>query len=174
MIIPKDLQELQKERLKMEDDVGSLKEQQKKLEERAKELELKIMEELNSKNDETRDNISHLESIISGLEQKLGQIKQDYETRANISNLESMIGDLEQKLGHITQKPEQDETKNETEIQASNCERPTVTAEINPEVLESSSKESAVVVSAEDFSEAFEEAQSELEQRYGKKKHKFF
>ena len=172
--MPEDLQQLQKERLKMEDDVGSLKEQQKKLEERAKELELRIMEELNIKNNETRGNISHLESMISGLEQKLGQIKQDYETRANISNLESMIGDLEQKLGQITQKPEQDETKIENEAQASDCERPPVTAEINPEVLESSSKESAIVVSAEDFSEAFEEAQSELEQRNVRKKHKFF
>ena len=172
--MPEDLQQLQKERLKMEDDVGSLKEQQKKLEERAKELELRIMEELNFKNNETRGNISHLESMIRGLEQKLGQIRQDDETRVNISNLESMIGDLEQKLGQITEKPEQNETKNETEAQASNFERPAVTAEINPEVPESSSIESAVVVSAEDFSEAFEEAQSELEQRYGKKKHKFF
>ena len=172
--MPEDLQQLQKERLKMEDDVGSLKEQQKKLEERAKELELRIMEELNFKNNETRGKISHLESMIRGLEQKLGQIRQDDETRVNISNLESMIGDLEQKLGQITEKPEQNETKNETEAQASNFERPAVTAEINPEVPESSSKEYAPVISAEDFSEAFEEAQSELEQRYGKKKHKFF
>ena len=147
MIIPKDLQELQKERLKMEDDVGSLKEQQKKLEERAKELELKIMEELNSKNDETRDNISHLESIISGLEKKLEL---------------------------ITEKPEQNEVKNETEAQALNCQEPSVTAEINPEVLDSSTQESELVMSHDDFPETSEVENAELPQGEEKKKRKFF
>ena len=147
MIIPKDLQELQKERLKMEDDVGSLKEQQKKLEERAKELELKIMEELNSKNDETRDNISHLESIISGLEKKLEL---------------------------ITEKPEQNELKNETEAQALNCQEPSVTAEINPEVLDSSTQESELVMSHDDFPETSEVEDAELPQVEEKKKRKFF
>ena len=147
MIIPKDLQELQKERLKMEDDVGSLKEQQKKLEERAKELELKIMEELNSKNDETRDNISHLESIISGLEKKLEL---------------------------ITEKPEQNEVKNETETQALNCQEPSVTAEINPEVLDSSTQESELVMSHDDFPETSEVEDAELPQVEEKKKRKFF
>ena len=147
MIIPKDLQELQKERLKMEDDVGSLKEQQKKLEERAKELELKIMEELNSKNDETRDNISHLESIISGLEKKLEL---------------------------ITEKPEQNELKNETEAQALNCQEPSVTAEINPEVLDSSTEESELVMSHDDFPETSEVEDAELPQVEEKKKRKFF
>ena len=146
MIIPKDLQELQKERLKMEDDVGSLKEQQRKLEERAKELELKIMEELNSKNDETRDNISHLESIISGLEKKLEL---------------------------ITEKPEQNEVKNETETQALNCQEPSVTAEINPEVLDSSTQESELVMSHDDFPETSEAEDAELPQVEEKKKRKF-
>jgi FtsZ-binding cell division protein ZapB len=80
MILPKELQELQEKRSQLEDESTTLKEKQKKLEERTKALEQKIIEGLKSKNEETRQNISNLESWSNDLEQRLGQITQNSKT----------------------------------------------------------------------------------------------
>ena len=77
MSLPKELQELQDKRSKLENETRSLKEEQMKKEEQAKALEQKIIEELLSKNEETRQNISQLNSKIEDLEQRLGQIRQE-------------------------------------------------------------------------------------------------
>lgn len=79
MSLPKELQELQDKRAKLEDEMQSLKEEQKKKEERAKALEEKIIEELNNKNEKSRQNISQLDSKIGDLERKLEQIGKDSE-----------------------------------------------------------------------------------------------
>lgn len=79
MSLPKELQELQDKRAKLEDEMQSLKEEQKKKEERTKALEEKIIEELNSKNEKARQNISQLDSKIGDLERKLEQIGKDSE-----------------------------------------------------------------------------------------------
>jgi predicted RNase H-like nuclease (RuvC/YqgF family) len=79
MSLPKELQELQDKRAKLEDEMQSLKEEQKKKEERAKALEEKIIEELNNKNEKSRQNISQLDSKIGDLERKLEQIGKDPE-----------------------------------------------------------------------------------------------
>ena len=132
----------------MEDDVGSLKEQQKKLEERAKELELRIMEELKCQNAETRNEISRLESVI---------------------------GFLERKLEQVTQKPLQDVPKEETAMETLTSEQACSTPEASSEASEKTLQEYvAPPMYSDNVSEAPEEADLELEQRDGKKKHKFF
>ena len=148
MILPEELQQLQEERSRIEDDMSVLKEQQRKLEEKAKDLEIRIMEELKCRNAETRNAISHLESTI---------------------------GFLERKLEQITQKPAQDEKREGTASEKCSSEVPSVAPEVNPELTEGSLQEyAAAPVSPDDFSETSEETDSELEQREGKKKHKFF
>jgi len=125
-----------------------LKEQQKKLEEKAKDLEIRIMEALNSKNGETRENISHLESVIS---------------------------DLEHKLSQVTQKPLQDVPNEKTATETLTSEQACGTPEAASEASEKTLQEYvAPPVYSDNVSEAPEEADLELEQRYGKKKHKFF
>jgi chromosome segregation ATPase len=147
MSLAKELRELQDKRAKLEDESLSLKEHEKKLEERAKVLEQKMMEELRSKNDEARENIRHLESRIS---------------------------DLEQRLGQITQKAETNEAKDEIASQTSNLEvTENVAAEINPEMLDRS-RESAIMMPANDSSTDSQECDSESYQDYKKKKHNFW
>ena len=101
MSLPKELQELQDKRAKLEDEMQSLKEEQKKKEERAKALEEKIIEELNNKNEKSRQNISQLDSKTGDLERKLEQIGKDSEkqnlgpaeinAQINVSMLEEPI-----------------------------------------------------------------------------------
>ena len=125
-----------------------MKEQQKKLEEKAKDLEIRIMEALNSKNGETRENIAHLESVIS---------------------------DLEHRLSQVTQKPFQDIPKEETTTETPSSEQASCIPEAALEASEKTLQEYvAPPVCPDDFSEASEEADIELEQRDGKKKHRFF
>ena len=148
MILPEELQQLQEQRSKMEDDVLGLKDQQRKLEEKAKDLELRIMEELKCQNAETRD---------------------------EISRLESMIGFLERKLEQVTQKPLQDVPKEETATETLTSEQASGTPEATPEPSEKTLQEYvAPPMCPDDFSEPSEETDIELEKRDGKKKHKFF
>jgi FtsZ-binding cell division protein ZapB len=77
MSLPKDIQELQDKRSKLEDESHSLKEEEAKKQEHAKALEQRIIDELQTKNEETRQNISQLNSKIDDLEQRLSQIKQE-------------------------------------------------------------------------------------------------
>jgi chromosome segregation ATPase len=146
MSFPKELQELQDKRSKLENESLSLKEQQKKLEEKAKALEQKIVEELTSKNEETRQNISHLESKINDLEQRLGQITQRTKTNEPIDETAWKTQNLEATEG--------------------------VSVEINTAVLEEHG-ESVAVTSINDSSTATEKDNPESHQSNEKKKRRF-
>jgi chromosome segregation ATPase len=148
MSLPKELQELQDKRAKLEDESHFLKDEQKKFEERAKALEQKIIEELRSKNEEARQNISHLDSTINDLEQRLGQITQETTTNEPIDETASQTPNLEATEG--------------------------ASVEINRAVLEDTAEDSAAVMSVNDSSSAVEKWNSESHQSNKKKKHKFW
>jgi chromosome segregation ATPase len=147
-----ELKELQDKRAKLEDESLSLKEKQKRLEEKAKGLEQKIIQELSSKNDETRQNISHLESKVN---------------------------DLEQRLGQITEEPRTPEPPNEILSETSDSESTDgLSVQINKEAIEKSEEEEAVVITERENSSAHtdfnEEQDSEIDKGKGQKKRRFF
>jgi chromosome segregation ATPase len=147
-----ELKELQDKRAKLEDESLSLKEKQKRLEERAKGLEQKIIQELSSKNDETRQNISHLESKVN---------------------------DLEQRLGRITEEPKTHEAPNEILSETSDAgSTDGLSVQINREAIEKSEEEKVAVVTDRENPSAHadfnEEQDSEMDKTKGQKKRKFF
>lgn len=72
--LPKELQELQDKRIKLEEESRCLKEEQKNLEENVKELEQRTIERLKSANKNTRLEISRLKSMVDDLGQRLSQL----------------------------------------------------------------------------------------------------
>jgi chromosome segregation ATPase len=122
MSSPKELGQLERQRSRLENELLSLKEQQTRLEERAKALEQKLVEELTSKNDESRQNISRLESAISDLVQRLAQITQEArttepskdESASQMSNLEvkeNVVTEISPKEEPVTVAPLNDSSK---------------------------------------------------------------
>jgi hypothetical protein len=148
MSLPRELQELQDKRAKLEDESHFLKDEQKKLEERAKALEQEIIEELRSRNEVARQNISCLESVIIDLEQRLGQITQETTTNEPIDETVSQTPNLEATEG--------------------------LSVEINQTVVEDTAEDSATVMSVNDSSSAVEKRNSEPLQGNKKKKHDFW
>jgi chromosome segregation ATPase len=148
MTLPRELQELQDKRAKLEDESHFLKDEQKKLEERAKALEQEIIEELTNKNEEKRQNISHIESMINDLEQRLGQITQETTTNEPIDETASQTPNLDATEG--------------------------VSVEINPAVVEDTAEDSAAVMPVNDSSSTVEKPNSESHQGRKKKKHDFW
>ena len=144
----KDLEELQNKRTKLEEESRSLKEDQKDLEERVKVLEEKIaVEELKNSNKAACEAISHLESKINELEERLKKTSQVPETPKPTNEIVSEV----------------DETTEPTE-------------EVTPEVEETMPEEEAVTVTAleDSITASQEEVGEDLKKPSEKKKHKFF
>jgi len=104
MSLSKELQELEERRSKLVAESLSLMVQQKKLEERTKALEQKIMEELTNNINKARQNISQLESMINDLEQCLRQITQKTKTDEHVDKTASQTANLEATEGVSAEK----------------------------------------------------------------------
>ena len=148
MSASKELEELQNKRAGLKEESRSLKEDQKDLEERVKVLEEKIaVEELKNSNKAACEAISHLESKINELEERLKKTSQVPETPKPTNEIVSEV----------------DETPEPTE-------------EVTPEVEETMPEEEAVTVTAleDSITASQEEVGEDHKKPSEKKKRKFF
>jgi len=146
----KELEELQNKRAGLKEESRSLKEEQKDLEERVKVLEEKIaVEELKNSNKAACEAISHLESKINELEERLKKTSQVPETPKPTKEIVSEV----------------DETTEPTEK---------VTPEIEETMPEEPEEEAVTVTALEDSITASQEEVEDLKKPSEKKKRKFF
>jgi len=147
----KELEELQNKRAGLKEESRSLKEEQKDLEERVKVLEEKIaVEELKNSNKAACEAISHLESKINELEERLKKTSQVPETPKPTKEIVSEV----------------DETTEPTEK---------VTPEIEETMPEEPEEEAVTVTALEDsITASQEEVGEDLKKPSEKKKRKFF
>lgn len=150
MSASKELEELQNKRAGLKEESRSLKEDQKDLEERVKVLEEKIaVEELKNSNKTACEAISHLESKINELEERLKKTSQVPETPKPTNEIVSEV----------------DETTEPTEE---------VTPEIEETMPEEPEEEAVTVTALEDSITASQEVGEDLKKPSEKKKRKFF